>query len=83
MNELINIKVIQKDFDGEKKRFVNARELHGWLKVGKRFATWITDRIKKYDFVENLDYFTSIPIFGNGKVGSNKAKPRTGKQEEN
>ncbi len=82
MNELINIKVIQKDFNGEKKRFVNARELHTWLGVGKRFATWITDRIKKYDFVENLDYFTSIPISGNGKFGSNKGKirdPKTGK----
>ncbi len=82
MNELINIKVIQKDFNGEKKRFVNARELHSWLGVGKRFATWITDRIKKYDFVENLDYFTSIPISGNGEIPSNKGKikdPKTGK----
>lgn len=82
MNELINIKVIQKDFNGEKKRFVNARELHSWLGVGKRFATWITDRIKKYDFVEDLDYFTSIPISGNGELGSNKGKikdPKTGK----
>ncbi len=82
MNELINIKVIQKDFNGEKKRFVNARELHGWLGVGKRFATWITDRIKKYDFIEDLDYFTSIPISGNGFDSSNKGKikdPQTGK----
>ena len=82
MNELINIKVIQKDFNGEKKRFVNSRELHSWLGVGKRFATWITDRIKKYDFVEDLDYFTSIPISGNGRVGLNKGKikdPKTGK----
>ncbi|MBU4511579.1 antA/AntB antirepressor family protein [bacterium] len=66
MNDLINIKVIQKDFNGEKKRFVNARELHQWLGVGKRFATWVTDRISKYDFVEDLDYFVSIPNFGNG-----------------
>ncbi len=82
MNELINIKVIQKDFNGEKKRFVNARELHRWLGVGKRFATWITDRIKKYDFVEDLDYFTSIPISGNGKLVLNKGKakdPKTGR----
>ena len=76
MNELINIKVIQKDFDGEKKRFVNARELHAWLGVGKFFANWIKDRIKKYDFVENLDYFISIANFGNGEYGSNKAKPK-------
>ncbi len=66
MNDLINIKVIQKDFNGEKKRFVNARELHRWLGVGKFFANWIKDRIEKYDFVENLDYFITIAKSGNG-----------------
>ena len=66
MNDLINIKVIQKDFNGEKKRFVNARELHKWLKVGRFFANWIKDRIEKYDFVENLDYFITVADFGNG-----------------
>ena len=66
MNDLINIKVIQKDFSGEKKRFVNARELHKWLGVGKFFANWIKDRIEKYGFVENLDYFTTIANSGNG-----------------
>lgn len=50
MNDLIKIKVIQKDFNGEKKRFANARELHSWLKVGRDFSTWIKDRIEKYDF---------------------------------
>ena len=40
--------------------------MHQWLGVGKRFATWITDRISKYDFVEDLDYFISIPNFGTG-----------------
>lgn len=66
MNDLINIKVIQKEFNGEKKRFVNARELHGWLGVGKFFANWIKDRINKYDFTENLDYFIAFPQFGDG-----------------
>ncbi|MBU4347102.1 antA/AntB antirepressor family protein [Patescibacteria group bacterium] len=66
MNEIINIKVIQKSIDNEKKRFVNARELHKWLKVGKFFANWIKDRIEKYDFVENLDYFITVANFGNG-----------------
>lgn len=46
MNEIINIKVVQKTIDDEKKRFVNARELHRWLKVGKFFANWIKDRIE-------------------------------------
>lgn len=82
MNELINIKVIQKDFNGEKKRFVNARELYKWLGVGKFFANWIKDRIKKYDFIENVDYFVTIANFGNGKSRLNKGKirdPKTGK----
>lgn len=82
MNELINIKVIQKDFNGEKKRFVNARELYKWLGVGRDFSTWIKDRIDKYDFVEDLDYFTSIPQFGDGRTALNKPKikdPKTGR----
>ena len=66
MNDLINIKVVQKDFNGEKKRFVNARELYRWLKVGRDFSNWIKDRIDKYDFVEDLDYFITIAKFGNG-----------------
>ncbi|MBU2233950.1 antA/AntB antirepressor family protein [Patescibacteria group bacterium] len=66
MNDLINIKVIQKDFNGEKKRFVNARELYQWLGVGRDFSNWIKDRIDKYDFVEDLDYFVAIAKFGDG-----------------
>lgn len=34
----------------------NARELHVFLGVGKRFASWITERIYEYEFVENQDY---------------------------
>lgn len=82
MNELINIKVIQKEIDGSKKRFVNARELHKWLGVGRDFSNWIKDRIKKYDFVENLDYFIAIAKFGDGLNVQSKGKmvdAKTGK----
>ncbi len=27
--------------------------MHAFLEVGKRFATWITERISEYEFVEN------------------------------
>jgi len=64
--DIININVVQKTINEEKKRFVNARELHEWLKVGKFFANWIKDRIEKYDFVENIDYFITVANFGNG-----------------
>ena len=82
MNELINIKVVQKDFNGEKKRFVNARELYQWLGVGRDFSNWIKDRIKKYDFVENLDYFIAFAKFGDGLSTQSKGKiidAKTGK----
>ncbi len=35
---------------------VNARDLHAFLQVGKRFASWIQERIGKYEFVENEDF---------------------------
>jgi phage anti-repressor protein len=82
MNELINIKVIQKDFNGEKKRFVNARELYKWLGVGRDFSNWIKDRIEKYDFVEDLDYFVAIAKFGDGLKPNKNGKivdTKTGK----
>jgi len=64
--DIININVVQKTINEEKKRFVNARELHRRLEVGKFFANWIKDRIKKYDFVKNIDYFITVANFGNG-----------------
>ncbi|MBU4452890.1 antA/AntB antirepressor family protein, partial [Patescibacteria group bacterium] len=61
---------------------VNARELHGWLKVGRDFSTWIKERINKYDFTENLDYFITIANSGNGLSTQSKGKivdAKTGK----
>ncbi|HAW0564640.1 TPA: phage antirepressor Ant [Escherichia coli] len=40
---------------------VNARDLHTFLGVGKRFASWITERIEEYGFVENQDYILVSP----------------------
>ena len=55
---------------------VNARELHGFLGVGKVFGTWITDRITKYGFVDGVDYTTTVhfPVPGSktGSGGLNK-----------
>lgn len=65
MNEIINIEVVQKEFNWEKKRFVNARDLHNRLQVWRRFATRIKERIEKYSFQVWIDYFT-VPEIGNG-----------------
>lgn len=66
--DIININVVQKTINNEKKRFVNARELHKWLKSKRQFANWIKDRIEKYDFVENVDYFIPVNNFVNGVI---------------
>ena len=47
---------------------VNARELHGFLEVGKDFSNWIKGRISKYDFIEGVDF---IRVAKNG-VGTNQ-----------
>ncbi|EEW7582112.1 antA/AntB antirepressor family protein [Escherichia coli] len=39
----------------------DARDLHTFLAVGKRFATWITERISEYQFIENQDYVLISP----------------------
>lgn len=35
---------------------VSARDLHEFLEVGKKFSTWLTSKLKKYGFIENVDY---------------------------
>ena len=51
---------------------VSPRELHALLEVGKRFTTWIQDRIAKYEFVEGQDYVIveglSLPELGSAKA---------------
>lgn len=42
----------------EQVRYVNARILHERLGIGRKFTSWIQDRIAKYDFVEDIDFFS-------------------------
>lgn len=53
----------------------NARDLHEFLEVGKDFTTWIKDRVKEYDFIENQD-FICIEDLSSPKSGSSKARPQ-------
>lgn len=45
---------------------VDAKELHSFLEVGRRYTTWIQSRIKKYEFVEGTDF---LPILGKSNGG--------------
>ena len=70
-----NMKIFQdgliKVYENERKeQIVDARELHEKLESKRDFSNWITDRLTKYDFVENID-FTTILLKSTG------GRPRT------
>ena len=52
MNEIIKIETTAKG-----NKAVSARELHKFLESKQRFADWIKNRIEKYEFLENQDYY--------------------------
>jgi anti-repressor protein len=49
-------------------RLVSGKELHCFLGVGRDFSTWIKEKIKKYDFVENTDFIIEITTPQNGGI---------------
>ena len=71
MKELIKI---QTNEVGE--NCISARELHGGLEIKSKFNDWITNRIKKYGFEENLDFIlvTKILATNNPKNPTTKEK---------
>jgi len=71
MNDLIKIQ--PQNIGGQTIETVNARELHGFLEVGKVFANWIKGRIEQYGFVESVDYVV-IAETGNNPLGGRPSK---------
>ncbi|EJO2705768.1 antA/AntB antirepressor family protein [Salmonella enterica] len=65
------IPVFNGTINNEPTLLCNARDLHEFLGVGKRFASWITDRIEQYGFIENQDY---IAISQNREIGHGRGK---------
>lgn len=55
MNEIIRVE----SRDGV--QYVNARDLHMNLGVGRIFAAWIKGRIDQYGFEEGVDFVTAFP----------------------
>lgn len=54
----------------ENMQLVDARILHQFLEVGKKFASWITCRINEYEFIENQDFLS---------FSQNREKPKGGR----
>ncbi|MBY0475436.1 MAG: antA/AntB antirepressor family protein [Nitrosomonas sp.] len=70
MNELI--KLTNTTIGDETVSAINARELHGFLKIGKDFSNWIKDRIDQYGFVENQDF----SVFAKSGENSSGGRPQ-------
>ncbi|MCZ2159188.1 antA/AntB antirepressor family protein [Bartonella sp. 220] len=57
MSQNLNlIDINQNEINGELVKTVSARELHEFLESRQDFSTWIKNRIKKYNLLENQDY---------------------------
>lgn len=69
MNEIIKIEEVNGC------QFVNARDLHQTLEVGRDFSTWVKERVAKYGFVDGVDYTTSR-VMSSPVSGSAKARPQ-------
>ena len=54
MNQII--KIDKSIIGADEVNSVNAREIYEYLQVRTRFNDWISRAIKKYDFIENVDY---------------------------
>lgn len=76
------VPIIEHEIDGELQPCVDARTLHGWLKNGDRFATWIKKRLSTYGFVENQDYVIVSEVTETIRTyGKNQRKGRSLKKE--
>lgn len=62
MTDLTNLEnpqpFIEIELNGETQLGVNARDVHHWLESKQIFQNWIKRRIKKYGFIEGIDYLS-------------------------
>ena len=56
MNELI--KITQVDWNGEMVDSVDARTLYKFLEIKTRFNDWISNAIRDFDFIPDVDFYT-------------------------
>jgi phage anti-repressor protein len=71
MNASFFVPVFSGSFNTQTQLLCNARDLHKALQVGRKFATWITERIKEYGFIENQDF---VAISQNREIGFGRGK---------
>ncbi len=43
--------------------------MHTYMQIGKDFTTWMKDRIKKFQFVEGVDFIVCSPNLASKRCG--------------
>ncbi|EAM8209964.1 antA/AntB antirepressor family protein [Salmonella enterica] len=69
------VPVIPGSIGGNQTHIVSARALHKALGVKRDFTTWIKDRIRRYGFIEGVDYVI-VENLSSPKRGSSKSRQR-------
>ena len=54
------IKITKNEIGNAELNSVNARDIHNYLQVKTRFNDWINRAITKYDFKENIDFYSFL-----------------------
>lgn len=62
MNSLIPIETNK--IGGDSVQSVNARDLHAFLGVGRKWSSWIQGRIDEFGFSEDVDFIRVVPQTG-------------------
>jgi phage anti-repressor protein len=75
MNDLISISMAR--IGGETIQTVNARDLHIFLEIGKRFTSWMQERIDQGGFTDEVDYVTNgfLPNSGENESFTERGRP--------
>lgn len=67
------VPVFQGEISSEQELLCNARDLHRFLGVGRKFNAWIKNRISEYGFIESQD-FMIVENLSYPKLGSSKSR---------
>lgn len=72
MKEILSFVYEIAELDGEKRRLVNARDLHKQLEIDTRFNDWINRYLLKLGFIQGIDYI--VKKFDYSKMSNQKGR---------
>lgn len=72
MKKVLEFRYEIAEIDGERRRLVNARDLHKQLEIDTRFNDWINRYLLKLGFIQDIDYI--VKKFDYSKMSNQKGR---------